>query len=104
LELIKDYDLEVHYHPRKANVVADALSRKSYANEVQMIPILRELCAKFEQLNLGFVTNVVELVIEPTLEQEIRKGQLQDVKLKEMVENIVIGKAPGFRMDDNGTL
>ena len=29
LELIKDYDLEVHYHPEKANVVADALSRKS---------------------------------------------------------------------------
>jgi hypothetical protein len=28
LELIKDYDLEVHYHPSKANVVADALSRK----------------------------------------------------------------------------
>jgi hypothetical protein len=26
LELIKDYDLEVHYHPGKANVVADALS------------------------------------------------------------------------------
>jgi hypothetical protein len=28
LELIKDYNLEVHYHPGKANVVADALSRK----------------------------------------------------------------------------
>jgi ribonuclease HI len=28
LELIKDYDLEVHYHPGKDNVVADALSRK----------------------------------------------------------------------------
>ena len=25
LELFKDYDLEVHYHPGKANVVADAL-------------------------------------------------------------------------------
>jgi len=76
LELIKDYDLEVHYHPRKANVVADALSRKSYANEVQVMPMSSELCAEFEQLNLGFVTNAVELVIEPTLEQEICKGQL----------------------------
>jgi hypothetical protein len=27
LELIKDYNMEVHYHPGKANVVADALSR-----------------------------------------------------------------------------
>jgi hypothetical protein len=28
LELIKDYDLEIHYHPGKAKLVADALSRK----------------------------------------------------------------------------
>jgi hypothetical protein len=32
LELIKDYDLEIHYHPGKANVVADALSCKSYCH------------------------------------------------------------------------
>jgi hypothetical protein len=29
LELIKDYDCEINYHPSNANVVADALSRKS---------------------------------------------------------------------------
>ena len=57
LELIKDYDMEVHYHLGKANVVAEALSRKSYANEVQVAAMSSELCAEFEQLNLGFVTN-----------------------------------------------
>ncbi|WVZ97463.1 hypothetical protein U9M48_043000 [Paspalum notatum var. saurae] len=35
LELIKDYDLEVHYHPGKANVVADALSRKAHCNVIE---------------------------------------------------------------------
>jgi aspartate/glutamate racemase len=96
LELIKDYDLEIHYHPGKANVVADALSRKSYASEMQMLSMASELCAKFEHLNLGIVTNAMELVIEPTLEQEIYKGQLKDEKLKKIVEDIVIGKSPGF--------
>ena len=76
MEFIKDYDLEVHYLPGKANVVANALSRKRYANEVQVMPMSSELCAELKQLNLGFITNAVELVIEPTLEQEICKGQL----------------------------
>ncbi|WVZ52030.1 hypothetical protein U9M48_003125 [Paspalum notatum var. saurae] len=35
LELIKDYDLEVHYHPSKANVVADALSHQIIATHKQ---------------------------------------------------------------------
>jgi hypothetical protein len=34
LELIKDYELEVHYHPGKANVVADVLSRKHRCNHL----------------------------------------------------------------------
>jgi hypothetical protein len=34
LELIKDYKLKVHYHPIKANVVADALSRKHRCNHL----------------------------------------------------------------------
>jgi hypothetical protein len=32
LELIKDYDLGINYHPRKANVGADALSRRSHVS------------------------------------------------------------------------
>ena len=30
MEFLEDYDFTLHYHPSKANVVADALSRKSW--------------------------------------------------------------------------
>ena len=43
LELIKDYDMKLHYHPGKANVVADALSRKSYANTLISAGLPKEL-------------------------------------------------------------
>ena len=36
LELIKDYDLGLNYQPSKDNVVADALSRKSYCNTLMI--------------------------------------------------------------------
>jgi hypothetical protein len=42
LELIKDYELEVHYHPGKTNVVADVLSRKAHCNYLSVVPLTRE--------------------------------------------------------------
>jgi hypothetical protein len=42
LELVKDYNLEIHYHPEKANVVANALSRKSYEKAVPKSAQLQE--------------------------------------------------------------
>jgi hypothetical protein len=39
LELIKDYNLEVYYHPEKVNVVADALSRKSHLSDEEPLPL-----------------------------------------------------------------
>ncbi|WVZ70461.1 LOW QUALITY PROTEIN: hypothetical protein U9M48_019130 [Paspalum notatum var. saurae] len=95
LELIKDYDLEIHYHPGKSNMVADALSRKSYVN----MAVAFQMPLKIGSLNLGFVhhTTVATFDAEPTLEQEIRKHQKADEKIQEIREQIKVGKAPHFR-------
>jgi len=37
LELLKDYDLHIQYHPGKANVVVDALSKKAQHNSNTMV-------------------------------------------------------------------
>jgi ribonuclease HI len=76
LELIKDYELEIHYHPGKGNVVADALSRKSQVNMLATHPMPFELAKEFDRLSLGFLNNTqgVTVELEPTLEQDIRKG------------------------------
>jgi len=96
--------LDIHYHLGKANVVADALSRRSYVNMAYTTQLPEELCEEFKYLNLGIVANTMELEVESTLEQEIRKGQMGDERIKDIAERIVIGKAPGFHMDDQGTV
>jgi hypothetical protein len=106
LELIKDYDLGINYHPGKANVVADALSRRSHLNMLTTRELLPEFYTEFEKLNLGWVSNaeVIEMEVDSTLEQDIRRGQLEDAKIQEIKEQIKEDKALGFSVDDQGTL
>jgi hypothetical protein len=106
LELIKDYDLGINYHLGKVNVVADALSRRTHLNMLATRELLLEFCKEFEKLNLGWVSNtkIVAMDVDSTLEQDIRKGQLEDAKIQEINEQIKEDKAPGFSIDDQGTL
>jgi hypothetical protein len=101
LELIKDYELEFHYHLGKANVVADALSRKSQVNMLANHPMSYELAKEFDRLSLGFLNNAQGVIIElePTLEQDIRKGQKDDEKINEIRQLIIDGKGKDFRED-----
>jgi hypothetical protein len=64
-------------------VVADALSRKSQVNMLVAHPMPYELAKEFDRLSLGFLNNTqgVTIELEPTLEQDIRKGKKDDEKI-----------------------
>ncbi|GAU51606.1 hypothetical protein TSUD_414380 [Trifolium subterraneum] len=87
LEFLKDYDFELSYHPGKANVVADALSRKSLHMSSLMTKEL-ELIEEFRDLSLvcEVTSNSVKLgmlkLTNPFLEK-IRECQKEDEKLME---------------------
>jgi hypothetical protein len=77
LEMIKDYDVEINYHPGKANVVADALSRKTYCNNLMVREEQPALHEELEKLRIEIVDHgqVNELRVTYDLEERIRTAQ-----------------------------
>ncbi|GKF35358.1 hypothetical protein Tco_0108558 [Tanacetum coccineum] len=61
IELFSDYDCEIHYHPGKANVVADALSRKERKEAVDEVAVLQKgLDEMIEQRSDGTCTTWIK--------------------------------------------
>jgi hypothetical protein len=106
LELIKDYDYEIQYHPRKANVVADALSRKASCHCLTVRTPDTTLCQEMEKLNLGMVQHgtLKQLKLESILLQRIIDAQRTDKGMKHIHEKIEASKANCFRKDDQGII
>jgi hypothetical protein len=90
LELIKDYDLEVHYHSGKANVVADALGRKSQCNCVMMDSCINTLCDELSKMKIKVIPSgaLSHISIEPTLQDQIIMAQLSDKGVQIIMENL----------------
>jgi hypothetical protein len=106
LELIKDYDLGINYHPGTANVVANALSQRSLVSQLVVDSMPFELCEEFDRLNLRIIANTkaMEIEVGSSLLQEIWRGQLEDEKVQETKRNIKEEKSYGFLEDDEGVL
>jgi hypothetical protein len=106
LELIKDYDLEIHYHPSKANVVADALSRKVHCNCVTVKPLDISLCHEIEKMGIeifqqGSLTNIT---IESTIRDQIIAAQKKNKGIVHIKEKVRKEKASCFRIDEADVL
>jgi len=108
LEFLKDYDFQLSYHPGKANVVLDALSRKSLHMSALMVKEL-ELIEQFQDLSLvcelapGSV-KLGMLKLTSNILEEIKSGQKEDLKLVNRVVLVNQGKGADFRLDQNGVL
>ena len=106
LELIKDYDCTIEYHTGKANVVADALSRRPESSLSHMrlgyLPLLVDLRA------LGVILEAEDsrallatFHVRPLLVDQIQAGQLQDPQMIKLKEEIEKGKKVEFQIRDD---
>jgi hypothetical protein len=99
--LIKDYELEVHYHPGKANVVADTLSRKPHSNYLPVVRLTREESSTRVLPDLS----LFNITLTPTLRAEIiaaqRTESMGHIKRRMQEGDLRVAR---FREDAEGTL
>ena len=77
LELIKDYNLVIDYHPGKANVVVHALSRKSSVTLAHIrttyVPLLLDIKTLRISLDYdGYGALLASFIVRPTLVDQIK--------------------------------
>ena len=108
--MIKDYELVIEYHPGKANVVTDALGRKSLATlayiRTAYVPILMEMRTLGLDLSYdGYGALLASFVVRPSLVDQIRERQMQDEKLVIEIQKIMNREASeGFNISQDGML
>jgi hypothetical protein len=100
--LIKEYELEVHYHPGKANVIADALSCKTHCNYLLVVCLNGE---EFSTCVLPYLA-LFNIILTPTLRDEIIAAQKNDKGMGHVKRRMQEGdpNVTCFRDDAEGSL
>jgi hypothetical protein len=96
LELIKDYNLQVHYHPGKANVVADALSRKSHCHSLAK--------SDFHLSHLLLPVVLHHITVSCTLKGRIIELQKTDTGIFHIKRKMKEQELKHFWVDENGVM
>ena len=109
LELVKDYDCVIDYHPGKANSVADALSRKYVGYSANLITKQSQLVEDLQKLDIEVTvgrhpTNLATLKVQPVIIERIKVAQGQDPNLVEIRNEVIQGRKPEFNVCGDGTL
>ena len=109
LKFLKDYDINFQYHASKANVVANALSRRPCPTLNYLIELPVDLCEEFQKLKLNVIAPIAKSIVhamkaQPTLIKEIHVAQATDPQLERIREEILVGKVPGFVIHEDSTI
>ena len=99
----------IQYHPGKANVIADALSRKAQHSLNTMVITQLSLLRELEDLGIQLVFHVQAhvqlsaLTLQPSIMMEIRVNQESDPELQRIKQNLEKGKSPRFLVHEDGS-
>ena len=105
LELVKDYDCEILYHPGKANRVADALSRKSSAKVMSIQAMPDMLQQEIRKLELEIISGQLStLTIQPTIFDGVKGSQELDPLLIKFKKDVLEKKNAEFSLSPDGIL
>ena len=109
MEFLEDYDFTLHYHPGKANVVADALSRKSRgalasiaSREWQMLDTMGQFGVQYREQAQG---TLGILVATPSLLSRVIESQGQDAEIVSIRDRVQSGTGDeGWTIHADGSL